>query len=213
MRIIKGVLWMEDGLQLVYWFHKGGLVMYPLLLCSVLIVAVAVERFVFFRRSCNRSGDLLRQVEAALHSGAWESAQRAANETGGVIGRILAAGLAQHGVAGAMRESFEESTALEATNLRRNLSYLGTIVTMAPLLGLLGTVVGMIGSFNVLDAGNPAAITGGVGEALIATATGLCVAVLALAVHTYFSHRLDNVITDVENICLLALRQARGRAA
>lgn len=206
---------MEDGLQIAYWFHRGGLVMYPLLLCSVLIGAVAVERFVFFRRSCKQAGGLLRQVEAALYGGGWEEAQRAASEAGGVVGRILAAGLPHRSDAGAMREIFEETTVLEATNLRRNLRYLGTIVTMAPLLGLLGTVVGMIGSFSVLDAdgGNPAAITGGVGEALIATATGLCVAVLALAVHTYFSHRLDNIITDVENICSLALRQARRRAA
>lgn len=202
-------------MQVVHWFYKGGLVMYPLLFCSVLIVAVAVERFAFFQKSCARTRDLLQQEETALRGGDWEAALRSASETGGAIGRILAAGLPHYNAAGAMREIFEESTALEATNLRRNLSHLSTIVTMAPLLGLLGTVVGMIGSFSVLDTSgsNPAAITGGVGEALIATATGLCVAVLALAVHTYFSHRLDNIITDVENICSLAVRQARRHAA
>ena len=84
---------------------------------------------------------------------------------------------------------------------------------MAPLLGLLGTVIGMIGSFKVLDVSgdNPALITGGVGEALIATATGLCVAVLALVVHSYFSNRLDGILTDVENVCTLLINKSRGK--
>ena len=86
---------------------------------------------------------------------------------------------------------------------------------MAPLLGLLGTVVGMIGSFRVLDVAgdNPALITGGVGEALIATATGLCVAVLALIVRSYFSNRLDSILTDVENVCTLVISKSRGKEA
>ena len=88
-----------------------------------------------------------------------------------------------------MKESFESLMVAETMGLRKNLSYLDTIVTMAPLLGLLGTVMGMIGSFQVLDiaGSNPSVITGSVGEALIATASGLCVAVLALTVHSYFT--------------------------
>ena len=112
-----------------------------------------------------------------------------------------------------MKESFEEYISVRANGLKRNLNYLDTIVTMAPLLGLLGTVVGMISSFKVLDVAgdNPALITGGVGEALIATATGLCVAVLALTVHSYFSNRLDSVLTDVENVCTVVISKARGK--
>lgn len=187
--------------------------MYPLLLCSILVVTVAVERFAYFKRSCHHASVLMHKVETELSGDDWEGAQRSCRDMGGIVGRVLAAGLPYLSNSGAMREVFEEVTVLEATNLRKNLRYLGTIVTMAPLLGLLGTVVGMIGSFSVLDTagGNPAAITGGVGEALIATATGLCVAVLALTVHTYFSHRLDNILTDVENICAIAVRRARGR--
>ena len=71
------------------------------------------------------------------------------------------------------------------------------------MLGLLGTVTGMIGSFSILDAGAGAsAITGGVGEALIATATGLCVAIMAFIVYTFFSHRLDSIINQIENMCV-----------
>ena len=70
---------------------------------------------------------------------------------------------------------------------------------MSPLIGLLGTIVGMIDSFSIfrLEEGQPLAITDGIGEALIATATGLCVAILALSIHSYFAHRLDTAITDM----------------
>jgi biopolymer transport protein ExbB len=80
------------------------------------------------------------------------------------------------------------------------LNYLSAIVTLAPLLGLLGTISGMMESFSIfsLDGNQPLAITGGIGEALIATATGLCVAVLALVVHTYYVQRLDTILTDLE---------------
>ena len=112
-----------------------------------------------------------------------------------------------------MKESFEESIYVRENGLKRNLNYLDTIVTMAPLLGLLGTVVGMISSFKVLDVAgdNPALITGGVGEALIATATGLFVAVLALIGHSCFNNRLDSVLTDVENVCTVVISKARGK--
>lgn len=186
--------------------------MYPLLFCSILVSTIAVERFQYFKRMNIHTQVLLEKVESDLREKAWDEAQRSCQVLGGIVGRVLTAGFAYRGDSNAMRSAFEESTALEATNLRKNLSYLGTVVTMAPLLGLLGTVVGMIGSFRVLDVagGNPAAVTGGVGEALIATATGLCVAVFSLAVHSYFSHRLDNMLTEIENICAFVLRSTRG---
>ena len=84
---------------------------------------------------------------------------------------------------------------------------------MSPLLGLLGTIVGMIGAFSIfnLESGAPIAITGGIGEALIATATGLCVAILSLCAHSYFAHRMDNMITDMEQCCS-ALLEAETRS-
>ena len=90
--------------------------------------------------------------------------------------------------------------------LRSRLYYLSVIVTMAPLLGLLGTISGMITSFSIfnVESGQAIAITGGCGEALVATAFGLCVAILALAVHAYFTQRLDRIITDME-LCFSAL--------
>ena len=83
-------------------------------------------------------------------------------------------------------------------------------MTIAPLLGLLGTVTGMIQTFSVLDGGGGAsAIAGGVGEALVATATGLCVAILAFCFYTYFSHQLDTMVTDTEGLCQTVINAKR----
>ena len=85
---------------------------------------------------------------------------------------------------------------------------------MSPLLGLLGTVTGMINSFSILSVseGQPFAITAGVGEALVATATGLLVAILALVVHTYLAHRLDNLVSDMERLASVYLAHVDGEA-
>ena len=94
----------------------------------------------------------------------------------------------------------EIQSGIALSKMRKRLYYLNVIVTMAPLLGLLGTISGMISAFSIfnLESGQAMAITGGVGEALIATAMGLCVAIIALAVHSYFAQRLENVVTDME---------------
>ena len=99
-----------------------------------------------------------------------------------------------------MTAFMELQSGIALSRLRQRLYYLQVIVTMAPLLGLLGTISGMISAFSVfnLESGQSAAITGGVGEALIATAMGLCVAILSLVIHAYFSQRIENIITDME---------------
>jgi biopolymer transport protein ExbB len=128
------------------------------------------------------------------------------------LARVLGNGLEHHENPDDMREAFEEKTALESSRLREHLSYLDIIVTLAPLLGLLGTVLGIITVFRNLDisGSNPAAMAGGISEALVSTAAGLIVAVFALSVHTYFSHLLDFVITDIEDICIYALSRSRS---
>jgi len=96
----------------------------------------------------------------------------------------------------------ESAAQLEAAKLKKGLPLLGTLVTLAPILGLMGTVIGMMQSFSVfnLQSGSPMAITGGVGEALVATVTGLMVATFALLGHSYFGYRLDSMVTDMERL-------------
>ena len=204
---------MQAITDLIMYFHKGGLVMWPLLACSITVIAIAIERFIYYKSVDSGAGFAARYC-AAVRSGDFAVATELARKGSGQCAQMLADVAA---VAGgkAEKSAFLESRAgIFMATLRDKLDYLGIIVTMSPLLGLLGTIVGMIGAFSIfnVEAGAPMAITGGIGEALIATATGLCVAILSLCAHSYFAHRMDNMITDMEQ-CFSALLEAETRRA
>ena len=189
-------------------FHKGGPVMYMILACSILVAAIGVERFLYYRKMNTDMHKFIRQLTPLLERADWAAANELCRQTQGIAAMVAAKGLCYLQANCLNMESvLEGEAALAVASLRTNLSHLDTIVTIAPLLGLLGTVVGMIGSFSVMNikAGQPQAITGGVGEALIATASGLCVATLAMIIYSYFNHRLDQLITNIEQTCLLLL--------
>lgn len=185
-------------------FQKGGLVMYPLLACSMLVVAIAVERFSYFRSVQGTLDAIVIAIGLKMDAGEWEDAARICDSSPGAVAKIMAEGL-HHLECGrkGLENTLEGTAALAAARLRKRLDYLDTIVTLAPLMGLLGTVTGMINSFSVMNirTGQPQAITGGVGEALVATATGLCVAIMAMIIHSYFKHWLDSIITEIEQAC------------
>ena len=204
---------MQAITDLIMYFHKGGLVMWPLLACSITVIAIAIERFIYYK-SVDSGAAFAASYCAAVRSGDFAVATELARKGSGQCAQMLADVAA---VAGgkAEKSAFLESRAgIFMATLRDKLDYLGIIVTMSPLLGLLGTIVGMIGAFSIfnVEAGAPMAITGGIGEALIATATGLCVAILSLCAHSYFAHRMDNIITDMEQ-CFSALLEAETRRA
>ena len=194
---------MELLSQIFSIFTKGGPVMYLLLLCSLGTGIIVFERLLYYRAASTDPNVFLAKLRSVLERQGLGEAIQFCERTPAIIAQITAKGLAayQHGVP--VAKALETVVAKEASHLREYLNFLSAIVTLAPLLGLLGTVTGMIGSFSVLNikSGQPLAITGGVGEALIATATGLCVAVLAFIAHVYFVHRLDNLITDIEFVC------------
>lgn len=204
---------MQAITDLIMYFQKGGLVMWPLLACSITVIAIAIERFIYYK-SVDSGAVFASRYCAAVRSGDFAVATELARKGSGRCAQMLADVAA---VAGgkAEKSAFLESRAgIFMATLRDKLDYLGIIVTMSPLLGLLGTIVGMIGAFSIfnVEAGAPMAITGGIGEALIATATGLCVAILSLCAHSYFAHRMDNMITDMEQ-CFSALLEAETRRA
>ena len=186
----------------VHLFHSGGLVMYPLLILSLITLAIAVERFYYYR--INRKGSRVF-FHGVYHSAVqkdFDTISKLCKEFPSAIARIIESGMENASTETSMKSSFSDRMSMESINFRRYLDYLSAIVTIAPLLGLLGTVTGMIQTFSVLDAGGgAAAITGGVGEALVATASGLCVAIIAFCVYTYFSHQLDTIVTDTERLC------------
>jgi biopolymer transport protein ExbB len=171
--------------------------MVPLLACSIIALAVVIERFLFWRRISDRqkSDEILGLVEQGELSRASELSRSA----DAPITRVLASGLA-HQVS-ALSKAMEVAAQKETSVLKQRLTILDTIITLAPLLGLLGTVTGMIGSFGIMSQigiGQPHAVTGGVAEALIATATGLLIAILTLVPYNYFSSRAEREMEEIE---------------
>ena len=176
--------------------------MYLLLACSLFVGYIGIERAIFY-------GDMdagkafaeqfYTQMKLRLRPGPALGHGRPRRPAPHFAGCLSASGPD-------VKAFVEMQSGIFVAKLRRRLYYLSVIVTMAPLLGLLGTISGMIRSFSILNvqSGQAVAITGGVGEALIATDFGLCVAILALAVHSYFTQRLDRIITDME-MCFSAL--------
>lgn len=190
-------------------FHKGGPVMYLILLCSLTVTVIGVERYLYFK-SVKTDDNFIEKLTFAIEGHDWDAAQKLCDRAGGIVAEV-----ARKGIYNFERDVYhiesilEGEASLAVSGLKENLNHLSSIVTMAPLLGLLGTVVGMISSFSVMNvkAGQPLAITNGVGEALIATASGLCVAIFAMVVYSYFNHRLERIINQVERICILIIEQ------
>lgn len=188
-------------MELLSLFHKGGWIMYVLLLCSIVSIAIIISRILFYTKVSKNDSAIEAQLEEYLEANKFnEAIQYAEDNKDNVLARLSKAGLS------AYRDGVSVDNALEAQAMRivdelqSGLSLLSTIVTLAPILGLLGTVVGMIDSFSVLDLANgqPMAITNGVGEALIATASGLIVATIALVFHAAFSHIVNRIVSDME---------------
>lgn len=194
---------------LVQTLAKGGPVMIPLLGCSIVALAVVIERLGFWWRQ----GDC-RPAERALalaEHGKLDEALEVARGAPGATARVLAAGLAERQVPPAT--AMEAAAQAEMGRLRSYLPVLDTIITLSPLLGLLGTVTGMIAAFGILSTSGmnqPTAITGGVAEALVATAAGLAIAIVTLVPYNYFTARAEQALDAMERLAGrldLALRE------
>ena len=193
-------------------FAKGGFVMYLLAICSVAVAAIGIERFRFYRYAIGNGEDFLAALRERLKRQQAGEVLSFCNGEDSCVGQVAAAGV-KAAVAGdnvelALNIACDEA----AMQLRARLNYLSMIVTLAPLLGLLGTISGMIEAFNIfsIQAGQPLAITGGIGEALIATATGLCVSIFALIVHTYLAQKLDEHLTTLDKTVNIVLATLEG---
>jgi biopolymer transport protein ExbB len=184
---------------LVQTLAKGGPVMIPLLACSIVALAVVVERLMFWWRQGDQRA-ALRALELA-ERGKLDEALEVARRASGPSARVVAAGLAERQVAATI--AMEAAAQAEVGRLRSYLAVLDTIITLSPLLGLLGTVTGMIAAFGILSTtgmNQPTAITGGVAEALIATAAGLAIAIVTLVPYNYFTARAEQAIDAMERL-------------
>ena len=184
--------------QVIDIIIKGGIVMIPLLACSLISLTLMIERLFFWGRIKSRQP--VQNMLGLVESGKFDQALEIGRDSHHPIARVMAAGLAHRNPAPA--KAMEAAAQAQIPALKSRLGTLDTIITLAPLLGLLGTVVGMIGSFNIMSEagmGQPHAVTGGVAEALIATATGLLIAILTLIPYNYFTTRVEKEMDAMEH--------------
>lgn len=183
--------------------QAGGWLMVPILLCSIVAAAISVERLWSLQRGRILPKNLLAQTWGSVKKEEFDQQRVRDLRNNSPLGQVFAAGIvnAKRG-RDIMKEAMEESTIQVNHDLERYLTALGIIASIAPLLGLLGTVVGMIDVFDSLiteGAGNANVLAGGISTALITTAAGLSVAIPALMFHRFFLRRVDELVVDVEN--------------
>jgi len=181
---------------------SGGLVMIPLVLASIVMVGIILERFWTLRRSAVIPAKVGAEVRAWARSAKIERDHLEKLRTNSPLGAILAAVVAHRQRSReVIREAAEDTGRQVVHRLNKYLNALGTIATISPLLGLLGTVSGLIRMFLVITTagiGDANALAGGIGEALVATATGLVVAIIAYLFHRYFRGRVLDLAVDME---------------
>jgi len=182
--------------------QAGGWLMIPIILCSIISVAICVERFWTLRPSQVAPKNLLAQVWSWIRNNELDNKKLRETRDGSPLGQVLVAGLsnARRG-RDIMKESIEETAGHVVHDLERYLNTLGTIAVITPLLGLLGTVIGMIKVFSALQlegTGNAAVLAGGISQALITTAAGLTVAIPSLFFYRFFVRRVDEIVIEME---------------
>ncbi|MFK7858837.1 MAG: MotA/TolQ/ExbB proton channel family protein [Granulosicoccus sp.] len=200
----------------------GGWLMLPIVACSIVALAIVGERFFSLRDDKVLPNNLVADVWRLASTHKLNDEKIREIQQGSPLGRVLAAGLMSRSPdREIMKASIEEVGGHVAHELTRYLNALGTIAAITPLLGLLGTVVGMISVFTnitTVGVGNPAQLAGGISQALITTAGGLMVAIPALMFHRYFRAKVDGLVVDMEKeslklVDVLHKRQSKARVS
>ncbi|MFK8080226.1 MAG: MotA/TolQ/ExbB proton channel family protein [Granulosicoccus sp.] len=198
----------------------GGWLMLPIVACSIVALAIVGERFFTLQSGRVLPNNLVADVWRLASTNKLNDEKIREIQQASPLGRVLAAGLMSRSYdRELMKASIEEVGGHVAHELTRYLNALGTIAAVTPLLGLLGTVVGMISVFTnitTVGVGNPAQLAGGISQALITTAGGLMVAIPALMFHRYFRARVDGLVVDMEKeslklVDVLQKRQSKAR--
>ncbi len=188
------------GQSLYQIILNGGPVMWPLVLCSLIVFTVILERcFFWLVLERHRNRKLMDQILTLAQSGNWNDIKEVTKKTNDHVIRIL--------VVGILHRDYDMVTAMEAETqmlmrrMHRLMPVLDTMITVAPLLGILGTVIGIIHSFNMLGTegiADPKLVTSGIAQALLTTAGGLIISIVALIPYNYFNTRIDNSIHTIE---------------
>ncbi len=192
----------------------GGWLMVPIILCSIVALAIIGERFWSLRQERVAPTHLVQQIWQWRKGGQLNQERMRALRTGSPLGRVLAAGLLNMSHSReVMKESLEETGRQVVLELERYLNTLGTIAAVAPMLGLLGTVFGMIKVFTAIGhvgVGNPTVLADGISVALITTAAGLTVAIPSLMFYRYFRGKVDTLVLKMEEEALKLVEVLHG---
>jgi len=181
-------------------FIKGGPVMYPLLACSIIALTVIIDRLLFwFKEDMRRDQSLVDRVLELCRSGNWREVRKKVAGSNDFVIRILISGILHREFS--MTKAMESGAAEEIKRMRRYMGVLDTMITVSPLLGIFGTVIGIINSFEILGTSgieHPQAVTAGIAQALITTAAGLGIAILSVFSYNYFNTRVENAALTIE---------------
>lgn len=174
--------------------------MYPLLACSIIALTVIIERSLFWVIEGMRGNrTLLDRILQLCQKGDWDGVKEKVAESKDFVTRVLVTGILHRDFS--MTKAMESAAAEEIKRMRRYMAVLDTMITVAPLLGIFGTVLGIIMSFELLGASgieNPQAVTAGIAQALITTASGLGIAILSVFPYNYFNSRVENAVLTIE---------------
>lgn len=197
--------------------RAGGWLMLPILLCSVAALAIVLERLWILRTPAVVPPGLMNDVYRQFQRGMLTTEYLRGLRAGSPLGRILAAGIANRNLSReVMKEAIEEEGRHVVHDLERYFNTLGMITSVAPLLGLLGTVIGMIEVFAAIvsaGVGNPAVLAGGISKALITTAAGLSVAIPTLVFYRYLSGKVDQLVLEMEKQAIRLVEIIHGERA
>lgn len=186
--------------------QKGGPVMYPIVLCSILAFAIVIERFYHLYRAKIDTKEFMNNIEVTIRRNRIVEAIQMCDKTPGPIAHIVKAGILKHDRSRQeIREAIEDAGHQEIPRLERHLGLLATIAHIAPLLGLLGTVTGMVRAFQVIQEKansfnpvSPGDLAGGIWEALLTTVAGLIVAIPTIIAYNYLVNRVDEFVLEME---------------
>ena len=181
-------------------FINGGPVMYPLLACSIIVLTVIIERIFFWvSMDMHRNKPLVDEILELCRTGNWDLLRKKTKGSKDYIIKILITGILHRDFS--MSKAMESAAAEEFKRMRQYMGIIDTMITVAPLLGIFGTVIGIILSFEALGTAgieDPQAVTAGVAQALITTASGLGIAILAVFPYNYFNSRVENAALAIE---------------
>jgi len=183
-------------------FQDGGWAMWPLLLLLIIGIGFSIERLYTLSRAAIDAEDFFQQLEETISRGGPESAAELCSQTRGPVASVIHAGLLRlHRGIDHVEKAIENSGAVEMAFLERGMVWLSTVANLAPMIGFLGTVSGMISAFQAIKkAGDvvPSDVAGGISEALITTASGLIVGILIQFCHNFFASRIDRIVADMQ---------------